>query len=267
MKTPPFPVTSSLVALNILSTVGLNRILRKHNSVTKIGYRCLATGNSFASFYFEYLLGETAFRKISRDLRNVIWNCLQATEISERQKKFGWKKLIIFMEERNYRTACALWKGRIFVLKCHLDTNLCFITTALLYFVFGFSRWRVLLYRSSYCSNWYVWRIRQFSKISYIEIKIVVECQRACHWLLTTFRNARHSWSWWRGFRHVTIYVTALPNGTERRICNCTLTAACGMADCYTGMCCELDGSCEVNWSVWRQTVQRWVGVNCQKGK
>ena len=97
------------------------------------------------------------------------------------------------MEERNSRTTCALWKGRMIELKCHLEANLYFITTVILYFAFGFSKCRVLFYRSSYCSNWNVWRIGKFFKISNIKIKIVVESPTACHWLMTTFPNARHS--------------------------------------------------------------------------
>jgi len=68
------------------------------------------------------------------------------------------------MEERKSQTTCALMMGRIFELKCHLEANLCFITTVFLYFAFGFSRWRVLFYLSTYCSNWNVWRIGQFLK-------------------------------------------------------------------------------------------------------
>jgi len=44
----------------------------------------LATGNNFASLHVEYLLGETTVREIVRDCCNIIWNCLKATQMSEK---------------------------------------------------------------------------------------------------------------------------------------------------------------------------------------
>ena len=52
----------------------------------------LATSNSLASFHFEYLLGETNCSVSSTDLHDVIWNCLQATEISEMVEKYWMNK-------------------------------------------------------------------------------------------------------------------------------------------------------------------------------
>jgi hypothetical protein len=36
---------------------------------------------------------------------------------------------MIFVEECNSRTAWVLWMGNTFELKCHLEVDLCFITT------------------------------------------------------------------------------------------------------------------------------------------
>jgi hypothetical protein len=51
--------------------------------VTKICYKYLATGNSFALLHFKYLLGETTVREIVRDCCDSTWNCLQTKETSE----------------------------------------------------------------------------------------------------------------------------------------------------------------------------------------
>jgi hypothetical protein len=56
---------------------------KKPNGVIKIGYRFLATGNSFGSIHFEYLLGETTVREIVKDCCSSIWNCPKATAMPE----------------------------------------------------------------------------------------------------------------------------------------------------------------------------------------
>jgi len=51
--------------------------------------RYLATGNSFISLQYEYLLGATVIREIVRDTCDAIWECLKLACLSARDKN-GW---------------------------------------------------------------------------------------------------------------------------------------------------------------------------------
>ena len=48
--------------------------------------RYLATGNSFISLNYEYLIGATTVREIVRGTSDAIWECLKPANISARDK-------------------------------------------------------------------------------------------------------------------------------------------------------------------------------------
>jgi len=50
--------------------------------------RYLATGNSFISLHYEYLLGATTAREIVGDTCDVIWECLKLAYMSSRDKNY-----------------------------------------------------------------------------------------------------------------------------------------------------------------------------------
>jgi hypothetical protein len=65
----------------------------------------LATGNSFASLHFEYLLGETTMREIVRDTCEAIWECLLPDYMPPKNSD-DWLKIEKFsMTEQIFLTA------------------------------------------------------------------------------------------------------------------------------------------------------------------
>ena len=67
--------------------------------------RYLATGNSFISLYYEYLLGATTVRETVRDTCDAIWECLKPALMSARDKMTGHAQPMNSTRRQIFRTA------------------------------------------------------------------------------------------------------------------------------------------------------------------
>ena len=70
--------------------------------VLHIFYRYLATGNSFQSLHFEYLLGVTTIREIVRSTCEAIWNCLQPKFMPQKTEEDWLQIANLFYERTNF---------------------------------------------------------------------------------------------------------------------------------------------------------------------
>jgi len=64
--------------------------------------RYLATGNSFISLHYDYLLGATTVREIVRDICDAIWECLKPAYMSARDKNDWIRTANKFYERANF---------------------------------------------------------------------------------------------------------------------------------------------------------------------
>jgi len=111
--------------------------------------RYLATGNSFISLHYEYLLGATTVREIVRHTRDAIWECLKPAYMPARDKNDWIRKADEFYERTNFpncigavdrkhirirkpnESGCQFFNYKNFfstVLMAVADANYCFIS-------------------------------------------------------------------------------------------------------------------------------------------
>jgi len=122
--------------------------MSKPNDVINIGYRYLATGDSFASLHFEYLLGETAVWETVRDCCNGIWNCLKATEMLEKTENDWVHTANDFYRRTQFPNCIGAVEGKHVRIKIPTGSGSLFCTPQTLpYLTLGFSRRKLLFYR------------------------------------------------------------------------------------------------------------------------
>jgi len=74
--------------------------------------RYLATGNSFISLHYEYLLGATTLREIVRDTCDAIWECLKSAYMSARDKNDWIRTADEFYEMTNFPNCVGAVDGK-----------------------------------------------------------------------------------------------------------------------------------------------------------
>ncbi|GFG31975.1 hypothetical protein Cfor_10194, partial [Coptotermes formosanus] len=89
--------------------------------------RYLATGSSFHSLHYEYLLGATTIREIVRDTCEAIWECLRATFMSQKSEKDWLRIANEFYERTNFPNCLGAADGKhITICKPHDSGSLFF---------------------------------------------------------------------------------------------------------------------------------------------
>lgn len=76
----------------IFNVVFINVLLLTHFYYFLIFHRYLATGNSFRTLYFEFLIGETTIRTIVKDTCEKIWLCLKEIYMPEKTERM-WHQI------------------------------------------------------------------------------------------------------------------------------------------------------------------------------
>ena len=71
-----------------------------------------ATGNSFTSLHYEYLLGATTVREIVRDTCDTIWECLKPAYMSARDKNDWIRTADEFYERTNFPNCIGAVDGK-----------------------------------------------------------------------------------------------------------------------------------------------------------
>jgi len=74
--------------------------------------RYLATGNSFISLHYEYLLGATTVREIVRDTCDAVWECLKPVYMSARDKNDWVRTDNEFYERTNFPNCIGAADGK-----------------------------------------------------------------------------------------------------------------------------------------------------------
>jgi len=75
-------------------------------------FRYLATGNSFISLHYEYLLGATIVRGIIRDTCDAIWECLKPAYMSATDKNDWIRTANEFYERTNFPNCIGAVDGK-----------------------------------------------------------------------------------------------------------------------------------------------------------
>jgi hypothetical protein len=74
--------------------------------------RYLATGSSFRSLHYEYLLGVTTIREIARDTREAIWKCLRDAFMPQKSEKDWLHTADEFYDRTNFPNCIGAVDGK-----------------------------------------------------------------------------------------------------------------------------------------------------------